>query len=181
VRIRGKFTRQTLDWIFEVLPLKLKLRTTELTAQQNLLEGSPDGRTVPPSIPELILTFPGAHLDTFRDLFQQRWFLATDVSELPLQPPRFLADEHRIHHQLTSYGPVDANAISNENARFSVVSRLGHLGDSARTRRLLSPVQRLRLVIAEYDRQWSKRVVKTSEKRLNAGTGPSLWDLIDSA
>lgn len=77
-----------------------------LTAQQDLLERSPDGRTVPSSVPELILAFPGTYLYTFRDLFQQRRFLATNISELSLQPPGFLTNEHRIHHQLASYRPV---------------------------------------------------------------------------
>lgn len=80
-----------------------------LTAQQDLLEGSPDCRAVPPAISELMLAFLGANLDTPRDFLQQGRLLAADIGQLALQPPRLLADEHRVHHHLASDGPANAN------------------------------------------------------------------------
>lgn len=52
-----------------------------------------------------MLTFSRTDLNAFRDLLQQGRLLSANVGELSFQSSRFLANQHRIHHHLTSYRP----------------------------------------------------------------------------
>lgn len=64
-------------------------------------------RAVPPSVPELILTFFGSNSNSSDDL-TEKCLVSANGSHLSSQSTRFLAHELRICNDLTSNSPATA-------------------------------------------------------------------------